>query len=140
MRSRFNVLYVLALVALIVAPSALSLAIYTISKNPNLRPLALTRENLAAYGRASGSGEGAVSVVAQVDWVEGAGSQRELRRAIEQAFNARGVEVYVHFASGAKSTRITYVVGYSRIGPYSTRDAAEGVRAAVAAYLMHAPT
>lgn len=141
MSKRFSLLYVLGLIALVVAPSAVTLTYYTMTDNPNWRPLAVTERSLKAYERATGTGDG-VEIVAQVEWVPerpGEVSRAQLERAITKAFKAKGVDVYVSFTNGVERTRVTYVVGYSRIGPYTTSRAADGIAAAVDAYHMYVP-
>jgi hypothetical protein len=41
------------------------------------------------------------------------------------------------FREARGATSVTYVVGNSTLGPYSTSRAAEGIAAAVEAYRMH---
>lgn len=144
LKKRLNLFYILGLIALIVLPTAITLGLHHYSRDPNLRPFAVTQQSLAAYERATGTGSG-VEIVARVEW-DGATaevSQRHMRRAITDAFRSKGVEVHVAFVtggSGGNATRVTYVVGHSRIGPYPAHRAAEGVSAAVDAYRMHGPT
>ena len=141
LKNRLNLFYILGLIALIVLPTAVTLGLHHVSRDPNLRPFSVTQQSLAAYERATGTGSG-VEIVAQVEWDRATAevSQRHMRRAITDAFRSKGVEVYVAFVSGGEATRVTYVVGHSRIGPFPAHRAAEGVSAAVDAYRMHAPT
>lgn len=140
-RKRRNIGYVLGLVALIVLPTVVTLGFHQITQNPSFRPLAVTRQSLDAYERSRGARQG-VEIVAQVEWVGPVAarmSQRQFEKAITQAFNAKGVEVYVFFTHGVEATRVTYVVGPSRIGPYPAKRAGDGVQAAVDAYRMFVP-
>ncbi|MBV7410888.1 hypothetical protein [Maritimibacter sp. DP1N21-5] len=139
MKNRFSGLYVMALVGLIVLPTAASLGWFMVTKDPNLRPLGVTEESLRAYDR--GGGEG-VRIVADIEWVEGGAgglTQRQVERAIRQAFAVKGIEVFVFFHDGVTEARVTYRVRSSTIGPFPVRRAAQGINAAVDAYRMHAP-
>ncbi|MBV7379701.1 hypothetical protein [Maritimibacter dapengensis] len=141
MKSRFSLVYVIGLIALIVLPTAVTLAVYHVTKDPNWRPLGVTEESLAAHARQSGRSEG-VQIVAQVEWVGPVAarmSRRQFERSLTNAFRAKGVDVYVFFTSGIETTQVTYVVGYSRIGPFPVHRASQGVRAAVDAYHMYVP-
>ncbi|MEC7762711.1 MAG: hypothetical protein VX874_12470 [Pseudomonadota bacterium] len=140
MAKRRNFFYVLVVIALLVTPTAASLGFYVITQDPNLRPLGVTQEALSAYAR--GRIDGQVHVVAQIEWVPGntAGySQRAFEMALENAFRAKGVEVFVFFHDGVDRTRVNFRVGRSTIGPFSPAQAARGVTAAVDAYRMHVP-
>ncbi|WP_298498802.1 hypothetical protein [uncultured Maritimibacter sp.] len=139
MKNRFSILYILGLLALIVLPTVASLGWFAVTKNPNLRPLGVTEENLRAFDK--GGAEG-VRIVAQVDWAQAQAdgvSRAEVERLLRRAFAAKGLDVTVSFSEGAERMGVTYRVGYSRIGPYALQEAALGVNAAVDAYHMHAP-
>lgn len=140
MAARRNIFYVLGIIALIVTPTAMSLSYYYVTKDPNMRPLGITHQSLSAYTK-SRVGDG-VHIVAQVEWVahqSGGYSQRALELAIKNAFKAKGVEVFVFFHPGVDRTRVTYKVGHTTVGPYSTSHAARGISAAVDAYHMYVP-
>ncbi|MCP5036494.1 MAG: hypothetical protein GY945_02725 [Rhodobacteraceae bacterium] len=128
----------LAIIALVILPSALSLSYYAITKDPNMRPLGITTESLREYfGRGFG-----VEIVAIVHWDSirsGQVTQGDMRRALRNAFKAKGVDVRIDFRETSGGTHITYQVGSSSIGPYPQSRAAEGINAAVAAYRMNVP-
>lgn len=139
MTTRRNLAYVMGIVALLVLPTVMSLTYYQVSKDPNARPLAVTEQSLRAFVNGK---LGVINIIAQVDWVPGhtsGFSQPQLEKAIVNAFRAKGVEVDVRFRQGVDHTRISYLVGKSTIGPYSTSRAAEGISAAVEAYRMYVP-
>lgn len=141
MTNRMNIAYILGIIALVVLPTAITLGYYQATKNPNLRPLSVTQQALHAYARDKPARD-QVNIAAQVEWVaaqSGGYSRAGLEQALVRAFKAKGVEVFVFFHDGVDRTRITYVVGQSRIGPYSTSQAAYGITAAVAAYRMQVP-
>lgn len=126
--------FVALIVIILVLPTALSLGWYYLSKNPSLRPLGVTEQALAAY-----SGESAgVEIVALVDWVPGSGkyTKAQLARAISQSFAAKGVAARIMFRDGQRATQVTYKIGKTILGPYSTDRASEGIRAAVEAFNM----
>ena len=137
MAPRRNLLYLASIIAAVVLPSAVALGWYHVSQDPNFRPLGVTKEALRAYSGGTGGG---IEIVARVEWVAprtGGYTRRHLTDAIRNAFAAKGIEARVVFFPGAETTRVTYVVGQSVIGPYSTARAAEGVSAAVEALRMY---
>ena len=138
MKNRFNILYILGLLALIVTPTLASLGWFAVTKNPNFRPLGVTQENLRAFDK---GGAGGVRIVAQVDWTDNRPglTRAELEQSLRRAFAAKGVDVFVFFSEGVGKVRVTYHVGHSSIGPYPVQRAAHGVNAAVDAYHMHVP-
>lgn len=131
-----RLIYLVLIITVVVAPTMVSLGWYSWTKDPKLRPLAVTQEALRAYGYV---GDG-VEIIAMVDWVpSGAGSytRTALTKAIVESFQSKGVDVNVVFRPGSDTTRVTYLIGKTALGPYSTSRAAQGVEAAVEAYHMH---
>ncbi len=128
--------YVMLIIAVVVLPTAIMLSWYQFTRDPNLRPLGITREALRAYGIPGGG----VEVVAYVDGPTGGAGEsarRRLANDLRASFGSKGVDVRLVFREAPGSARITYVIGNSVIGPYSPNRAAEGVAAAVQAYRMH---
>ena len=135
-QTRRGLAYVTLIILVLALPTAGALGWFYLTRDPNLRPLGITREALRAYGEA---GQG-VEVVAYVDWVQPGGSataRRHLADDLAISFAAKGVDVRVVFRDGHDATLITYVVGKSVFGPYPATRAAEGVAAAVEAYRMY---
>lgn len=138
MPTRNSFAYLMLIIAVLVMPSAMSLTWYHFTKNPNFRPLGVTREALRAY---TGShGEGTI-LVAQVIWTDPDSDRGQdgLARALVNAFAAKGVDLEVEFLPGTGTTRVSYVIGTSVIGPYPASRAAQGISAAVDAYRMKVP-
>ncbi|MCB1357361.1 MAG: hypothetical protein KDK53_12955 [Maritimibacter sp.] len=136
LQTRRNLFFVIALILVIVLPTALALGWYKISRDPNMRPLAVTREALRDYGVA---GIGA-DLVAYVDWPGSnaeSPARRQLARDLTAAFAAKGVEARLVFRDTNGPAQVTYVIGKSVLGPYPTTHAAEGIAAAVDAYRMY---
>ena len=126
------------IIVLVVAPSVISLGWYRVTGNPLFRPLGITRESMRAY---YGTGEW-IEIVAEVEWDQarsGQVTQRDMERALRNAFHVKGVEVRVVFRQSRTGTRVLYRVGPSSIGPYPQSRAAEGISAAVEAYRMNVP-
>lgn len=135
-QTRRSLVYVMLIITIVVLPSAVALGWYQYTRDPNLRPLGITREALRAYGE-PGSG---AEVVAYVDWSAagvGATARRRLADDLKASFGSKGVEVRLVFRDTSGATQVTYVVGRSVLGPYSTGRAAEGIAAAVEAYRMY---
>lgn len=131
-----NLGFLVLIILVVVAPTAASLSWYHISKNPNLRPLGITKQALTSY---NGGGEG-IEIVAVVEWTPpraGTYTPAHLSRALTDSFAAKGVDVRIEFHPGQDGTRITYKIGTTVLGPYTTARASEGIAAAVEAYKMH---
>lgn len=136
MSQRQSLGYLFLIILVVVAPTVASLTWYQLSKNPSLRPLGITKQALSAYNSV---GEG-IEIVATVDWVPprtGNYTQAQLARALTDSFAAKGVEVRIEFRPGQSASRVTYRIGKTVLGPYSTARASEGISAAVEAYKMH---
>lgn len=128
--------YLVVIILVVIAPSALSLGWYQLSKNPSLRPLAITKQALAAYDGIDGGG---TEVIAYIDWVPprtGNYSQTHLAKALVDSFAAKGASVRVEIREGLGETRVTFRVGPTMLGPYATSRASEGINAAVDAFKM----
>lgn len=135
-QTRRSLVYVFMIIAVVVLPTAMMLGWYQVTRDPNLRPLGVTREALRAYGE-PGSG---VDLIAVVDWVPprtGGFTQAQLARDLTASFASKGVEVRVLFRDGQDKTSVTYQIGRTRLGPYPAARAAEGIAAAVDAFRMH---
>jgi len=136
MQGKRNLGYLAVVILAVIAPTLVSLGWYQLSKNPSLRPLGITKQALSAYN----GGLDGVELVAYVDWVPprtGNFTKAQLTRDLTTSFAAKGAEARIVFRDGVGTTRITYVIGQSRLGPYTIARAAEGIVAAVEAYRMH---
>lgn len=135
-QTRRNLFYVMAIISVVVLPTALALGWYQISRDPNMRPLALTREALRDYGV---PGIGA-DLFVYVDWPASRATspaRRQLAADLATSFAAKGVEAKVILRETDGPGQVTYVIGKSVLGPYPTARAAEGIAAAVEAYRMY---
>jgi hypothetical protein len=134
--TRRSLAYVMLIIAIVVMPTALALGWYQITRDPNFRPLGITREALRDYG-VPGAG---VDLIAYVDWPAakaGHPARLQLGNDLSDSFASKGVEARIVFRDASGSPQITYVIGKSVIGPYPASRAAEGIAAAVEAYRMH---
>lgn len=131
-----NLAYVLLIISVVVLPTVAMLSWYQLTRDPNLRPLGITREALRAYGD-PGAG---VDMVAYIDWPTSGYSPNARQRFASEilaSFKAKNVEARLEFRDHDGAPRVTYVVGTSIIGPFSASRAGKGVSAAVDAYRMH---
>ncbi len=136
MHRRRSLPYLLLIISIVIAPTAVSLTWYNFTLDPYLRPLGITQQAIRAYQ----SGGKELQIVALVDWVPsktGNNFRSRLSEALYQSFSAKGADVRVVFREGKGATRVTYRIGNSVVGPFSTARAAEGVNAAIQAYRMH---
>jgi hypothetical protein len=119
-------------------PAVISVVAYEITRNPALRPLARTLDDMAIY-----RGERVVNtVIAYVRWTAGGKrtfTRPELADAIKQAFASHGVtaRVKVDIRAGTEPVTVSYKVGANLYGPVPVYRAADGVKTAVAAYKMY---
>ncbi len=136
--ARINLLLPAMIVA-VALPGSSAYLYYRATKDPTLRPLAVTKEELA---KTRGESH-VVDIVVQIDWgrdVQASISRPDLERAIARTFDAFAVDHrFRHTDVAGDSVQITYVVGPNRYGPYTPPSAAQGIRAAVAAMKMAAP-
>lgn len=131
-----NARYLALIVLAISTPSLLALAWFYYTKDPNLRPLGITVEALQTY---AGIGPG-VQIVAVVDGVGPSVTQEardRMRTTLTDAFQAKGVDVVIEMRDSNGAPRVTYNVGKTTLGPYSTNRASEGINEAVEAFRMH---
>jgi len=133
-----NVLYIATIITALAAPASLSSLYFLITRDPTVRPLALTREGEMQAGR---DGQANELITAHIHWgtsgVQNLNSQK-LTQDILDAFHGHGVKarVLIHETSGSNHVVVTYTVGSSMIGPFPAYRAAEGISAAIAAYRL----
>lgn len=135
-RTRQSLFYVSLIFLIVVLPTAIALGWYEVTRDPNLRPLGITREALRDYG-VPGAG---VDLIAYIDWPAektGHPARQKLATDLAASFAAKGVEARLVFRSSNGSAQVTYVIGKSVIGPYPANQAAEGIEAAIDAYRMY---
>ncbi|MCB1347289.1 MAG: hypothetical protein R3D59_04935 [Paracoccaceae bacterium] len=135
-QTRRSLIYLMTIILVIVLPTAIALGWYQFTRDPNLRPLGITREALRDFG-APGVG---VDLIAYVDWpVSQATSpaKRQLAGDLLASFASKGVEARLVFRDTDGPAKVTYVIGKSVIGPYPASRAAGGIAAAVEAYRMY---
>lgn len=122
--------------ALLIGPTVVILAAYAVTKNPTLRPLGVTLERLIAAGEVDNAH---ITVSVRVgDRAKMPAPRDEFEKALHSAFRPFNTEVSVEFIDvpGSTSATVTYIVGNSRIGPFSPNRAAEGIGAAAEAERM----
>lgn len=123
---------VLLLIAIFaVGPAVLALSAYVLTKNPSLRPLGITVEQLSEAGQLADK-----SLITAVVDIGGNAkstlSKSDIEKSLKTTFERRNTEVRVRFrkVSGRSDIRITYIVGESVIGPFDAARAAQGIGAA----------
>lgn len=134
--TRRNLIYVSLIFMIVVLPAAMAFGWYQFTRDPNFRPLGLTREALRDYG-VPGVG---VDLIAYVDWPAAQAenpARKKLATNLMASFASKGVEARLVFRDSNGAAQITYVIGNSTIGPYPVNRAAEGIEAAVEAYRMN---
>ena len=138
MASRRNLGYLLLIVVASVLPTFVSLGWFFATRNPRLRPRAITPDSLRSYAAATGHFT-ELEIVAKVEWVPGRTggyTKHRLKQALSDSFRAKGAVVRLEFVPGGKQTQVTYLVGSSALGPFTLDRAALGIGAAVEAFRM----
>ncbi|MCI2394780.1 hypothetical protein [Aliiroseovarius sediminis] len=122
------------IIAVIMLPTALSLAWYHYSQDPTLRPLGITQEAIERETPIRRP-----EVIAQLHWdraVEGQSSDR-FAQLLVQAFDIKNIALQVVVTDTPdEGSSVLYQVGASRIGPFDKANAVKGVNAAIQAYHM----
>lgn len=129
-----------ALIIAVALPATSAYTYFLTTRDPTLRPLGITREELAAT-----FGEGHVlDITVEVDWGQDAvfaESREALQRMLSRSLTAANAEHHFLLRDvPGDRVLITYVVGYNRFGPYHLTEAAAGINAAVAALKIELQT
>lgn len=130
---RRNSLLLSVIAALIVTPASAMLALYWLTGDPTLRPLAITAAKLRAAGRMN---RPEVRVVIDTGNANAARLKQELEPGLRAAFDMYQIEPVFDYHRSGRDVRVTYFVGVNRIGPYSLHQAPSGIRPAAEAYRM----
>lgn len=135
-RTRQNLVYVSLIVLIVVLPTVIALGWYQITRDPNFRPLGITREALRNFGDPSMG----VDLIAYIEWPAAeteSPARRKLAADLAASFAAKGVEPRLVFRTSNGAPQVTYMIGKSVIGPYPVSRAAAGIEAAIDAYRMY---
>lgn len=138
MKKKRNNLTLLFVVLAVAGPMAIMMLAYEITKNPALRPLARTENDVAIHNGAIIANK----VIANIRWTtkrQKNFSQQDLEHIIRRAFKARGVRVFISFdeVNSNDNVTITYQVGVNKIGPTRIANAADSIREAITVYRMY---
>ncbi len=138
MKKKRNNLTLLFVVLAVVGPMAIMMLVYEITKNPTLRPLARTENDVAIHNGAIIANK----VIANIRWTtkrQKNFSQQDLEHIIRRAFKARGVRVFISFdeVNSNDNVTITYQVGVNKIGPTRIANAADSIREVITVYRMY---
>lgn len=135
---RFNLLLPAIIIA-VALPGSAAYLYYRATKDPTLRPLGVTKEELAA----TMGEEHVLDIVVQIDWGRArqtTAPESDLESAISRALSAFGVDYrFRHRDVAGEAVQVTYIVAHNRFGPYTPARAAEGIRAAVSTLQMMTP-
>jgi hypothetical protein len=124
---------------LVVGPATVAMALYYATKNPDFRPLSLTRESLTEY-----RGEiGTLAVTVEVALPPATSlrmPREDFEKMLRDAFSMYGADVRFVYSEeyGLKAPQVIYASGGNRIGPLTPNNLASGIKAAVAAFQIEA--
>lgn len=132
---KLNIAYLVAVIGAVSLPTVTAVTYHEVTKDPRMKPLAITTDTVAAF---SGDPGDLPPITVVIDWAGHENQdihKRQLSDAILRAFQAKGLEATVLLRPAAQ-TRVTYHVGASVIGPFPRSRAAEGIRPAADAARM----
>lgn len=128
-----------ALILAVALPATSAYTYYRATRDPTLRPLGVTKEEIAA----NAGEEHALDITVQVDWgrdTEFGVPPDELERALSRSLQAFDADHHFRFKDvPGDDVLVTYIVGYNRFGPYHPTQAAAGIRSALTALQMVTP-
>ncbi|MBT2132347.1 hypothetical protein [Aliiroseovarius lamellibrachiae] len=130
-----NLNYILAIIAVVVTPTASMLGYFAATGDPSLRPLSATVDTLRGFFG------GANDILIEVDWGDRAKanmSESEMKSTLRSAFLSKGIDAHVVITPREGSNRIivSYKVGASQFGPMRLAETPRAVQSVVAAYRM----
>ena len=128
-----------AALSLVLGPALIAMALYYVTKNPDFRPLSLTKESLTEYRGESGGPGVTVEVVLPTGTTLRM-PREEFEQMLLNSFSMYGTGARFVYSEkyGLKAPQVTYVAGASRIGPYTPNNLASGIKAAAAAFQIEA--
>ena len=132
-----NLKILIAIIVVVVLPTAAALTWYWVTKDPTIRPLGITKRALVERTAQDGA---LLTIVIRFDPDEDAKASEALGNSIVRALEAKGVIGSVkRLPTPGEDMTVTYLIGASSIGPYSASHASSGISAAVGAYRMVVP-
>ncbi|NDW54217.1 hypothetical protein [Aliiroseovarius sp. PrR006] len=132
-----NLKILIAIIVVVVLPTAVALTWYWVTKDPTIRPLGITKRALVERTAEDG---GLLTIVIRFDPALDTKASEVLGEKISYAFEAKGVVASVKsLPAPGQDMTVTYLIGASIIGPYSASHASSGINAAVGAYRMVVP-
>ncbi|WP_282181926.1 hypothetical protein [Aliiroseovarius marinus] len=132
-----NLKILIAIIVVVVLPTAAALTWYWVTKDPTIRPLGITKRALVERTAQDGA---LLTIVIRFDPDEDAKASEALGNSIVRALEAKGVIGSVkRLPAPGQEMTVTYLIGASSIGPYSASQASSGISAAVGAYRMVVP-
>lgn len=132
-----NLKILIAIILVVVLPTAAALTWYWVTKDPTIRPLGITKQALVERTAQGGS---TLTIVIRFDPDEDTKASAALGNSIVRALEAKGVIGSVkRLPMQGQDMTVTYLVGASTLGPYSASQASSGINAAMGAYRMVVP-
>ena len=132
-----NLKILIAIIVVVVLPTAAALTWYWVTKDPTIRPLGITKQALVERTAKGGS---MLTIVIRFDPDEDAKASEALGANIMRALEAKGVIGSVkRLPVPGHEITVTYLIGASTLGPYSASRASSGINAAVGAYRLIVP-
>ncbi|WP_298905552.1 hypothetical protein [uncultured Aliiroseovarius sp.] len=132
-----NLKILIAIIVVVVLPTAAALTWYWVTKDPTIRPLGITKRALVERTAQDGA---LLTIVIRFDPDQDGKASDALGANIVRALEAKGVIGSVkRLPMQGQEMTVTYLVGASTLGPYSASHASSGINAAVGAYRMVVP-
>ncbi|MBV1868593.1 MAG: hypothetical protein KUG69_11920 [Marinosulfonomonas sp.] len=120
-----------ALIAAVTFPAAAAFLYFQATQDPTMRPLGITKEELAVTDSAGNSS----SINVQLNWGEKTTlkhTPKEVQEILSRTLSAFNADFWftVNTVPGS-SVQVSYKVGANFFGPYPIADTTEGIRIAV---------
>ncbi|SMR82218.1 hypothetical protein SAMN04488030_2563 [Aliiroseovarius halocynthiae] len=132
-----NVKILIAIIVIVVLPTAGALTWYFVTKDPTIRPLGITKRALMAR---TTDESGMLIIWIEYDPSEDQQASKALGNTIMFSLEAKGVVgVVKRHPMPGQDMSVAFVFGASTIGPFPASKASLGISAAVGAYRMVIP-
>ena len=128
-----NFFFLIAIPLFMAIPAIAMLLLYYFTENPQLRPLGITKQEIAVF---EGQGK-ALAIKIDVDWGQDRTSgitKVELQNRIANTMSFRTDDFDFRFNDvPGEDVAITFSVSHNRYGPYAPNDIIEGIRTSLIA-------
>ncbi len=121
------------MITIIALPATLSQLYYRVTGDPTMQPLSVTKSSMDAHE----DPDGTRGILVQINWGINSttpSTKAKVQKALQNTLATYAVDYRIKlYDTPGDKVQIYYLVNASKIGPYQIRDAASGIKAALAA-------